>query len=105
MIQYYLRIRKQHPRVKKYNSLQKLAYSSVAFLGVGSVVTGISIYWPVQFSIITAIFGGYDAAKGLAFLFHPFVCLLFLRPHFYGDNFRLVEFCFHHYRLEKNRRQ
>ncbi|MGA7161772.1 MAG: cytochrome b/b6 domain-containing protein [Bacteroidota bacterium] len=69
MIQYYLRIRKQHPRVKKYNSLQKLAYSSVAFLGVGSVVTGISIYWPVQFSIITAIFGGYDAARAWHFYF------------------------------------
>jgi|SRR5208283_3491942 len=69
MIQYYLRIRKEHPSVKKYNSLQKLAYTSVALLGVGSVLSGISIYWPVQFSFITFLFGGYDAARGWHFFF------------------------------------
>ena len=69
MIQYYLRIRKEHPPVKKYNALQKLAYTSVAFLGMGSLVTGMSIYWPVQFSQCTSFFGGYDAARGWHFFF------------------------------------
>ncbi len=74
MIQYYLRIRKEHPRVKKYNSLQKLAYTSVAMLGAGSIATGISIYWPVQFSFLTWIFGGYDAARA----WHLFFTLSFV---------------------------
>jgi thiosulfate reductase cytochrome b subunit len=69
MIQYYLRLRKEHPPVKKYNSLQKLAYTSVAFLGIGSILSGMSIYWPVQFSFITAVFGGYDAARAWHFFF------------------------------------
>lgn len=69
MIQYYIRVRKDHPPVKKYNSLQKLAYSSVALLGVGSVMTGIAIYWPVQFGFVDAVFGGYDAARAWHFFF------------------------------------
>jgi len=69
MIQYYIRVRKEHPPVKKYNSLQKLAYSSVALLGIGSVMTGMAIYWPVQFGFVTAAFGGYDAARAWHFFF------------------------------------
>jgi thiosulfate reductase cytochrome b subunit len=69
MIQYYIRVRKEHPPVKKYNSLQKLAYSSVALLGIGSVMTGIAIYWPVQFGFVTAVFGGYNAARAWHFFF------------------------------------
>jgi thiosulfate reductase cytochrome b subunit len=69
MILYYLRIRKVHPPTKKYNSLQKLAYSSTPVLGFGALLTGISIYWPVQFSWVTAIFGGYDSARVFHFVF------------------------------------
>jgi len=69
MIQYYLRIRKEHPPVKKYNALQKMAYTFVGFLGFGSILSGIAIYWPVQFSYITALFGGYNAARVWHFFF------------------------------------
>lgn len=69
MIQYYLRIRKEHPPAKKYNSLQKLAYTSIPLVGIGTILTGISIYWPVQFSGIASLFGGYDSARVWHFLF------------------------------------
>lgn len=68
MIQYYLRVRKQHPVVKKYNSPQKLAYKSIPFAGGGSILTGVAIYWPTQFNCITWFFGGYDTARTWHFL-------------------------------------
>lgn len=85
MIQYYLRIRKQHPPVKKYNPLQKLAYTSVVFLAIGSLLTGVAIYWPVQFSKLTALFGGYDTARG----WHFFFTLSFIL-FFFGHIFMVV---------------
>ena len=75
MILYYLRIRKDHPPMQKYNALQKLAYTSLPILASGSILTGISIYWPVQFQSITSMFGGYDTARIWHFLFTTaFVC-------------------------------
>jgi thiosulfate reductase cytochrome b subunit len=67
MILYYLRIRKGRPAQQKYNPLQKLAYSIVPLLGVGSIVSGIAIYWPVQFSGIAALLGGYESARVVHF--------------------------------------
>jgi thiosulfate reductase cytochrome b subunit len=69
MIQYYLRIRKIHPPSGKYNALQKLAYTTVAGFGVGAIVSGISLYWPVQFGWISSVFGGYDTARICHFVF------------------------------------
>src|SRR5712692_3339788 len=69
MIQYYLRIRKEHPPHKKYNALQKLAYTTVPLLALGGIVSGIAIYWPVQFSPIASLFGGYDKARVFHFIF------------------------------------
>lgn len=69
MIKYYLRIQKEHPLIKKYNSLQKLAYTTVPLFALGVILSGIAIYWPVQFSFIASLFGGYDAARVWHFLF------------------------------------
>jgi Ni/Fe-hydrogenase b-type cytochrome subunit len=69
MIQYYLRIRRQHPPAEKYNPLQKLAYTSIPLAAAGSILTGISLYWPVQFGGIASLFGGYDAARIWHFMF------------------------------------
>jgi thiosulfate reductase cytochrome b subunit len=41
----------------------------VPLLALGTIFTGIAIYWPVQFSGITAFFGGYDTARVWHFLF------------------------------------
>ncbi len=69
MIRYYLRMRKEHPPVRKYNALQKLAYTGIPFVALGSVLSGMALYWPVQFSRIAWIFGGYDTARIWHFIF------------------------------------
>jgi thiosulfate reductase cytochrome b subunit len=69
MMKYYLRLRKEHAPQKKYNALQKAAYTVVPLLGLGSILTGMSIYWPVQMSGLTWCFGGYDTARVWHFLF------------------------------------
>lgn len=69
MIQYYLRIRRAHPPAGKYNPLQKLAYTSIPFAAAGSILTGMSLYWPVQFGGIASLFGGYDTARIWHFVF------------------------------------
>jgi thiosulfate reductase cytochrome b subunit len=69
MIKYYLRIRKDHPPQKKYNSLQKLAYTFIPLAGLGSILTGMAIYWPVQLSFLTSLFGNYNTARVYHFVF------------------------------------
>jgi len=63
MQKYYLRLRKDHPPQGKHNPLQKLAYTFILLLGVLSVLTGFAIYKPTQFSWLTALFGGFQAAR------------------------------------------
>jgi Ni/Fe-hydrogenase b-type cytochrome subunit len=69
MVKYYLRIRREHPAITKYNALQKLTYTLLPLLAVASILTGIAIYWPVQFSGITGFFGGYESARLWHFIF------------------------------------
>jgi thiosulfate reductase cytochrome b subunit len=63
MMGYYLRLRRSHPPQGKHNALQKLAYTSIVVLGVLAVLTGLSIYKPLQFAWLTALFGGFQAAR------------------------------------------
>lgn len=54
----------QKPKVTgQYNSLQKLAYTATVFFGVVSVLTGIVLYKPVQFSSLAWLMGGYHLAR------------------------------------------
>lgn len=58
-----LRIRKEPlPRVK-FNGAQRLAYTGVIVMGIGSLLTGLAIYRPVQLGWLTALFGGYPMAR------------------------------------------
>lgn len=77
MMRYYLRLQKDHPPSKKYNSLQKLTYTVIPFLGAGSVLSGIALYWPVQFSWIASSFGGYESARLFHFIFTVSFILFF----------------------------
>src|SRR6266404_6146543 len=63
MQKYYLRLRKDHPPQGKHNPLQKAAYTFIILLGVLSVLTGFAIYKPTQLSWLTALFGGFQAAR------------------------------------------
>ncbi|MBI1805949.1 MAG: cytochrome b/b6 domain-containing protein [Ignavibacteria bacterium] len=78
MIKYYLRLQKEHPPQKKYNALQKLAYTTVPLLAIGAILSGIAIYWPVQFSFVTRLFGNYDTARVWHFIFMASLVLFFL---------------------------
>jgi thiosulfate reductase cytochrome b subunit len=73
-----LRIRKEQlPRVK-FNGAQRLAYTGVVIMGLFSLLSGLAIYKPVQFAWLTALFGGYPAARFVHFWLTVGYCLFFL---------------------------
>jgi thiosulfate reductase cytochrome b subunit len=47
--------------------VQKLLYSGVILAGIVIVLSGLSIWKPVQFQELTALFGGYDTARYVHF--------------------------------------
>jgi thiosulfate reductase cytochrome b subunit len=58
-----LHLRKGLPPQKKYNGAQRIAYSAVILMGLGSLVTGLSIYKPTQAHWVTTLLGGYEMAR------------------------------------------
>ena len=50
-----------------YNAVQKLLYVGVLILGALLVLSGLSIWKPVQFSLLVALFGGFDIARYVHF--------------------------------------
>jgi thiosulfate reductase cytochrome b subunit len=58
-----LHLRQGLPPQKKYNGAQKIAYTSVVLMGLGSLVTGLSIYKPTQVHWLTTLLGGYEMAR------------------------------------------
>lgn len=62
-----LHIRKGLPPQDKYNAAQRIAYTSIIVMGLGSVLTGLAIYKPVQFYWLTWLCGGYHFARILHF--------------------------------------
>lgn len=51
------------PPQGKYNDAQRIAYTAVILMGAGSLVTGLSIYKPLQLAWLTNLFGGYGWAR------------------------------------------
>jgi thiosulfate reductase cytochrome b subunit len=47
--------------------VQKLLYAGVILTGIVIVLSGLSIWKPVQFQELTALFGGYDFARYVHF--------------------------------------
>ncbi|HZL29784.1 MAG TPA: cytochrome b/b6 domain-containing protein [Pseudolabrys sp.] len=62
-----LTFRLSHADLSHYNAIQKLLYAGVILTGVVIVLSGISIWKPVQFQELTALFGGYDTARYVHF--------------------------------------
>lgn len=56
-----------HDDLSTYNSVQKLLYAGIILIGVLIVLSGLSIWKPVQFQYLTALFGGYDTARYVHF--------------------------------------
>jgi thiosulfate reductase cytochrome b subunit len=63
-----LGIRKEPLPPAKFNAAQQIAYTGVVLMGLGSLVSGLAIYRPVQLSFLTALFGGYPNARFVHFL-------------------------------------
>src|SRR5260221_151627 len=57
-----------HDDLTRYNYVQKLLYTGIIAVGVLIVLTGLSIWKPVQLQYLTALFGGYDVARVIHFL-------------------------------------
>ncbi|HEY0235363.1 MAG TPA: cytochrome b/b6 domain-containing protein [Afipia sp.] len=59
--------RLSHADLSTYNQVQKLLYAGIIIVGVVIVLSGLSIWKPVQFQYLTALFGGYDIARYVHF--------------------------------------
>jgi len=57
-----------HEDLSKYNYVQKLLYAGVIVVGILIVLSGLSIWKPVQLQYLTALFGGYEAARYVHFV-------------------------------------
>lgn len=63
MVKYYLNLRRERPRQGKHNTLQKLVYFSLPWLGALAILTGVAIWKPVSLGWLTRLFGGYVWAR------------------------------------------
>ncbi len=57
-----------HDDLTRYNYVQKLLYAGIIVVGVLIVLSGLSIWKPVQLQWLTALFGGYDVARYVHFI-------------------------------------
>ena len=73
-----LHIRKTAPPQVKYNGAQKIAYTAIIIMGLGSVLTGLAIYKPIQFGWLLDFFGGYGNARVIHFILTIGYCLFFV---------------------------
>jgi thiosulfate reductase cytochrome b subunit len=62
-----LRGRLSHADLSVYNAVQRLLYLGVILAGIVVVLSGLSIWKPVQVQELTAVFGGYDTARFVHF--------------------------------------
>jgi thiosulfate reductase cytochrome b subunit len=74
-----LHIRKTAPPVKgKYNDAQRIAYSAIIIMGIGSILSGLAIYKPVQLGWLCSLMGGYKFARIIHFALTIGYVLFFL---------------------------
>jgi len=62
-----LRGKLSHDDLAVYNAVQRLLYLGVILAGILIVLSGLSIWKPVQLKYLTAFFGGYDIARYVHF--------------------------------------
>lgn len=73
-----LHLRKSVPPQKKYNAAQRIAYTGVIIMGLGSVLSGLSIYKPIQFQTLCLLLGGYEWARAEHFILTILFILFFV---------------------------
>jgi thiosulfate reductase cytochrome b subunit len=62
-----LAFRLAHDDLAVYNAVQRLLYLGVILTGAVIVLSGLAIWKPVQLQELTALFGGYEAARYVHF--------------------------------------
>jgi thiosulfate reductase cytochrome b subunit len=62
-----LTFRLSHGDLSRYNSVQKLLYAGIIVVGIVIVLSGLSMWKPVQLQWLTALFGGYAVARYVHF--------------------------------------
>jgi thiosulfate reductase cytochrome b subunit len=62
-----LRGKLSHDDLSVYNAVQKLLYAGVLLAGIVIVLSGLSIWKPVQFKWLTVFFGGFNTARYVHF--------------------------------------
>ncbi len=72
--------RLSHDDLRSYNAIQKVLYLGILLTGVVVVASGLAIWKPVQLHGLTALFGGFDAARYVHF-FAMAAIVLFLLLH------------------------
>ena len=73
-----LHIKRGLPAQKKYNGAQRIAYSAVIVMGLGSLITGLAICKPSQLHWVTSLLGGYEMARWMHFWLTMGFCGFFL---------------------------
>jgi Ni/Fe-hydrogenase b-type cytochrome subunit len=63
MVRHYFFFGRKPAQTGVYNPLQKMAYTSAILLGLLSMLTGIVLYNPVQFSFLALLMGGFHRAR------------------------------------------
>jgi thiosulfate reductase cytochrome b subunit len=63
-----LALKLAHDDLTRYNSVQKLLYAGIILVGIVIVLSGLSIWKPVQLYWLSALFGGYDIARYVHFI-------------------------------------
>jgi len=73
-----LHLRREAPPARKFNGAQQIAYTAIILMGLGSLLTGLAIYKPVQFSWLATMFGGYAMSRFFHFWLTVGYVLFFL---------------------------
>ena len=72
-----LRLRLRHDG-SDYNAVQKVLYAGVILAAIFAVLTGLSIWKPVQLHFLAALFGGYPVARVLHFCLMSAITAFFI---------------------------
>jgi thiosulfate reductase cytochrome b subunit len=66
--------RLSHDDLTRYNYVQKLLYAGIIVVGILIVLSGLSMWKPVQLQYLAALFGGYEVARYVHFFCMAAIC-------------------------------
>jgi thiosulfate reductase cytochrome b subunit len=73
-----LRFRLAHDDLTHYNAVQKILYLGIMLIGVLTVISGLALWKPVQFSELASLFGSFQTIRLVHFLCMSAIVLFLL---------------------------